>query len=626
MRRLVRPLAALAVAALPLGGFTGAPARRAKAATLTVEVPSSSPGPAGPTGGIRRVRVRVETPKPGRGGVRFTEHAVGGTGEQWRAAGWDAVAAATLLTGVAPGAHVVSFDVTGRLEGASAGALLTVAVVSLLRGDHVRQHVTMTGTVAPDGAVGPVGGVAEKLDGARRAHIRRLLVPAGQTTAADNGEQPADVVALGRRLGVAVVEVRDLDHAYPVLTGRHLPRPAPVGPPTLDPTRAVRLRSRAQEWLDRYRESRRGFSSLDPQVQPDVQPLLDRAATAATRSAQLGERGLVGGAYSAATEAAEEANAAVNAGRAEHVYLAQGPGPLADEVRSSSGLAETLARVGPTLVGARPVTLADDATLLDAYGELYDGLSLAAHSNAVLERLARGDAPTEPLMLATTAAVDAARAGTRIDVAGEMLEIDIGRTGPAPAGGRSSQEMTSLLRATATADLAAFDSLVLPHLSGSEDADVDAIRLRLGSVDPDYAAVSGSAMLPGGAMSRYAGDSRSAADAELAGALRLYARSSTLVAVYASFGPQLDGQLAITAFGSPVSLGAMLDGSGERVAHALALVRTRGVDPVLGEAAAEAGPAERGAGAPGARLALGAARRAFVEAAVLAARGGFAPG
>src|SRR5688572_19246758 len=58
--------------------------------------------------------------------VGFTEDEVAGTGDQWRAAGWNAATTATLLTGSPLTGVQITYDVNGVIDGPSAGALMTV--------------------------------------------------------------------------------------------------------------------------------------------------------------------------------------------------------------------------------------------------------------------------------------------------------------------------------------------------------------------------------------------------------------------------------------------------------------------------------------------------------------------
>jgi ATP-dependent Lon protease len=71
-------------------------------------------------------------------------------------------------------------------DGPSAGAAMVTALVSLLTHRPVRDRVAMTGELTLSGIVLPVGGIKEKVLGAKRAGIREVLLPA---------ENEANVVA-----------------------------------------------------------------------------------------------------------------------------------------------------------------------------------------------------------------------------------------------------------------------------------------------------------------------------------------------------------------------------------------------------------------------------------------------
>src|SRR6202007_2919965 len=63
-------------------------------------------------------------------------------------------------------------------DGPSAGAAMVTALVSLLTGRPVRPRVAMTGEISLSGFVLPVGGIKEKVLGAKRAGIREVILPA----------------------------------------------------------------------------------------------------------------------------------------------------------------------------------------------------------------------------------------------------------------------------------------------------------------------------------------------------------------------------------------------------------------------------------------------------------------
>ena len=63
-------------------------------------------------------------------------------------------------------------------DGPSAGAAMVTALVSLLSGRQVREGLAMTGEMTLSGVVLPIGGVKEKVLGAKRAGIKEVLLPA----------------------------------------------------------------------------------------------------------------------------------------------------------------------------------------------------------------------------------------------------------------------------------------------------------------------------------------------------------------------------------------------------------------------------------------------------------------
>lgn len=66
------------------------------------------------------------------------------------------------------------------IGGPSAGGILTVATIAALEGWAIRPDVLMTGTINPDGTIGPVGGVPEKAAAAAQAGAKTFVYPEGQ--------------------------------------------------------------------------------------------------------------------------------------------------------------------------------------------------------------------------------------------------------------------------------------------------------------------------------------------------------------------------------------------------------------------------------------------------------------
>src|SRR5262249_62163342 len=94
------------------------------------------------------------------------------------------------------------------------------------------RSTTMTGTVLPDGSVGPVNGIGEKLKAAAAAGFTRVLIPTGERLVSDPSTgRSVDASRLGRRLGVQVTAVSSVRDAYVLMSGRINPPSVPRTPP-----------------------------------------------------------------------------------------------------------------------------------------------------------------------------------------------------------------------------------------------------------------------------------------------------------------------------------------------------------------------------------------------------------
>jgi len=119
-------------------------------------------------------------------------------------------------------------------DGPSAGVAMVTALVSLLSGRQVRPRVAMTGEISLTGVVLPVGGIKEKVLGAKRAGVKEVILPA-ENEANVKEDFQGDMLE-----GVQIHYVRTVDQAleyalgpvssgYPVELGR-AQGPAPASP------------------------------------------------------------------------------------------------------------------------------------------------------------------------------------------------------------------------------------------------------------------------------------------------------------------------------------------------------------------------------------------------------------
>ncbi|HEY8497064.1 MAG TPA: Lon family ATP-dependent protease, partial [Limnochordales bacterium] len=105
--------------------------------------------------------------EPGKGKVRFNETA----GTMYRDSVFNVASVMRKVAGIDLSDWDVHVNVVGggRIDGPSAGAAIFVAVLSAIQERPVRQDTALTGEVSIQGLIRPVGGVYEKLHGARRA-------------------------------------------------------------------------------------------------------------------------------------------------------------------------------------------------------------------------------------------------------------------------------------------------------------------------------------------------------------------------------------------------------------------------------------------------------------------------
>jgi ATP-dependent Lon protease len=118
-------------------------------------------------------------------------------------------------------------------DGPSAGAAMVTALVSLLSGRPVRDRLAMTGEMTLSGVVLPIGGVKEKVLGAKRAGIKEVLLPADNEPNAVADLTP-DILG-----DMKITYVRTLDEVL-----EHALQKDPVAPPIVPPEpKAKRLPS-----------------------------------------------------------------------------------------------------------------------------------------------------------------------------------------------------------------------------------------------------------------------------------------------------------------------------------------------------------------------------------------------
>jgi uncharacterized protein len=112
---------------------------------------------------------------------------------------------------------------TLEIGGPSASGYMTIGIFSLLDNRTLNSSVTMTGMIMPDGTIGPVGGIPDKIRAAASMGYKVVLVPYGQQIYTSPTSPPVNLISLGKQLGVTVIPVSTIYQAAHYLTGIGLP-------------------------------------------------------------------------------------------------------------------------------------------------------------------------------------------------------------------------------------------------------------------------------------------------------------------------------------------------------------------------------------------------------------------
>jgi ATP-dependent Lon protease len=99
-------------------------------------------------------------------------------------------------------------------DGPSAGVAMVTALVSLLTGRPVRPRVAMTGEISLSGIVLPIGGVKEKVLGAKRAGIKEVILPSENEPNVKEDLQPEMLE------GIEIHFVRTAEQALDIALGK----------------------------------------------------------------------------------------------------------------------------------------------------------------------------------------------------------------------------------------------------------------------------------------------------------------------------------------------------------------------------------------------------------------------
>jgi ATP-dependent Lon protease len=124
--------------------------------------------------------------RKGQGAIRFNETA----GTMAKDSVFNAASVLRRIAAIDVSNYDLHVNVVGGglIDGPSAGLAVVMAMMSAIQRRPLRQDIALTGEVSIQGKVRQVGGIPEKLYGARQAGMRKVVIPA--ENASDAGDAP----------------------------------------------------------------------------------------------------------------------------------------------------------------------------------------------------------------------------------------------------------------------------------------------------------------------------------------------------------------------------------------------------------------------------------------------------
>jgi len=279
--------------------------------TVSVLVPAITRTEEGLEGVVSNLTVTVEY--PGRGDVYVSTMPLTQIDMQ-ASARTAAIVASTLL-----GYNPLSLDFYVSMEspaiivgGPSAGAAMTVAMMAALGEFQINRSVMLTGMINPDGTIGPVGGIKEKLEASAKVGAKVFLVPIGQTIVYEQKivykkvgpfvfqtveKVPVDIVDYGKKLGVKVVEVSNIVDVAKYVLGANIQY---INLSAKEPILSDSVEQALKKQISYFKNEFEKIKGTLSNIPEELIDIVDEAEKLMSEAEELEEQGLT---YSAASKA-----------------------------------------------------------------------------------------------------------------------------------------------------------------------------------------------------------------------------------------------------------------------------------------------------------------------------------
>jgi hypothetical protein len=584
----------LALMILGAGLASGAPDKTWRTDRVRKIVPIAFQRTAdGCDGGSATLIVRVRPSADGELRIGILEDRFFGHGDMERAAYWMAGIISGLVTRRPMNWRIV-YQHQGYIDGPSAGGLMTVAVLSAVLDQPLLPGVTMTGTINPDGTIGQVGGVYYKLLAAKRAGMKKVLIPAGMKWERKCGRAKKDDIFTGprvdlfkraRSLGLKLIPVRDVHEAYFHLTGKPLPQELDFHQKLILPRQAREsLTSSYEAWVGRHLSRLKSLKKLLPKVTPAQRRQLQDLIKTMDKRFALAQDYLRQGRLCAGLGVIMQT--ASMAGQAEagaRLRIARKKGGIKAMKKVYQGLEVSgfmLAERFQTL-GRRPVkNLNDLITLAEAYAFVNTAFGVAWQARQQMKILDKADTDDQKAFIIIRSAQLQLVAQDLLFFSRDLLAMGMGYWGPPVPKLKRLAVWSWAMTKAAEANIGYFDRVYVNSLADSLNRSPKAVRLFVMSRDMHYmmgrlchiATRAVAARLPRGVHQ---------AAVILGGTTSSFALTSLVVAKWTKLDARLNEHGALIRLGSPQFLKPMLGSARRHLRESILRARKMGFRAVV---------------------------------------------
>lgn len=537
------------------------------------------------TGGFAELTVRLAPSDAGDVRIGFFESEFFGAGPQWRASGWMAGLVSALITGQPLSQWRISYDVADQVDGPSAGGLITSSVLSAMLGAPIKDDVTMTGTINPDGSIGPVGGIYFKLEGAKSAKAKKVLIPMGQRMEKQADGKTADLVARGRELGLEVVEVADVSEAYSHLTGQRLPQAADDGRALEMPAQANQaLVQSYHRWRQKFEQAVAKLKEVAPRVPKEQHATLDKFWNESHKVHAKAVAIFQKNQYAPAMQLMF--NAATGADAAAHLallYAGYGQGGLdgmkkvfKDFVITKEFLVSFLSK----LVNQPLKSVSDLITVAEAFAYYDAALGVHLNTTAVLLKLPEVKEEKKIVQVLEGAALSEAMARNFFHFVDDLLHMGLGYAGPAVPPAERLAVWSRGMYQTAGANLGYIEKAIIDPTAKGMGVAGDLVKNKLMGMDFHYGLAQTIVMAVPRVLKAIESEQHAAA-AVLGGAAASFSLSSLVVAKYYCLGADLNPTGMVTSLEKPQHLLPMLRSSHRELRQTILKAQAAGNTPII---------------------------------------------